>query len=144
VHPVIPCLWFDTEAEAAARYYVDLVEGSALLEVSAVSVSFQLRGQQFLALDGNSDRPFTQAVSFQLGCDTQDEVDRLWDGLADGGEELRCGWVTDRFGVSWQVVPSALPRLLGSPDAAAAQRALQAMLQMRKLDVAALEAAAAG
>lgn len=154
MHPVIPCLWFATEAEDAAAFYVSLyvslLEESTVDDVSrsgeglVISVSFRLRGQQFLALNGNADRPFTQAVSFQLGCDTQDEVDRLWGALSEGGEELMCGWVTDRFGVSWQVAPTALPLLLGDPDPARAQRALQAMLGMRKLDVARLEAAAAG
>lgn len=152
-----PCLWFNTEAEEAANFYVSLFPDSRVLEVSrygeggpmpagtALMVVFELAGQQFQALNGGPEFQFTEAISLSVDCATQDEVDHLWGSLtADGGEESQCGWLKDRFGLSWQIVPARLGELMSGPDAEASQRTMQAMLQMRKLDIAALERAYAG
>ena len=152
---IAPCLWFDTEAEDAARFYTSVFGGS-VLDVShygeagprpegmVLMVSFELRGQQFRALNGGPEFKFTEAVSFQVDCQDQAEVDRLWSQLTDGGEEGPCGWLKDRFGLSWQIVPRRLWELLGDPDPERSERAMKAMLQMKKIDVAAVERAAAG
>ena len=154
---IAPCLWFDGEAEEAAKFYVSLLPDSRIDHVqrnvtdspagkagSALVVKFTLAGQSFLALNGGTRFEHTHAISFLVDCVDQAEVDRLWDALSDGGSIERCGWLKDRYGVSWQIVPSVLPRLLGDPDPAKAQRVMQAMLQMVKLDIAGLEAARAG
>jgi predicted 3-demethylubiquinone-9 3-methyltransferase (glyoxalase superfamily) len=154
---IAPCLWFDGEAEEAAKFYVSLLPDSRIDHVqrnvtdspagkagSVLVVKFTLAGQSFLALNGGSRFEYTHAISFFVDCVDQAEVDRLWDALSDGGSVERCGWLKDRYGVSWQIVPSVLPRLLGDPDPAKAQRVMQAMLQMVKLDIAGLEAARAG
>jgi predicted 3-demethylubiquinone-9 3-methyltransferase (glyoxalase superfamily) len=154
---IAPCLWFDGEAEEAARFYVSLLPDSRIDHVqknvtdspagkagSVLVVKFTLAGQRFLALNGGTRFEYTHAISFQVDCTDQAEVDRLWDALSVGGSVERCGWLRDRYGVSWQIVPSALPRLLGDPDPAKAQRVMQAMLQMVKIDIAGLEAAHAG
>jgi predicted 3-demethylubiquinone-9 3-methyltransferase (glyoxalase superfamily) len=154
---IAPCLWFDGEAEEAAKFYVSLLPDSRIDHVqrnvtdspagkagSALVVKFTLAGQSFLALNGGTKFEYTHAISFLVDCVDQAEVDRLWDALSDGGSIERCGWLKDRYGVSWQIVPSVLPRLLGDPDPAKAQRVMQAMLQMVKLDIAGLEAARAG
>ena len=152
---ITPCLWFDTEAEEAARFYTSLFPGSRIGEISrygsagpreegmVMTVEFELDGRPFTALNGGPDFRFNEAVSLQAFCETQEDVDRLWSALSDGGEEGPCGWLKDRWGLSWQVVPTALPRLLSDPDVGKAQRVMAAMLQMRKLDVAELERAAA-
>jgi predicted 3-demethylubiquinone-9 3-methyltransferase (glyoxalase superfamily) len=153
---IAPCLWFDGEAEDAARFYVALLPDSRIDRVQknpvdgpagpaggTLVVEFTLAGQRFMALNGGMRFEYTHAVSFQVDCADQAEVDRLWDALADGGAPERCGWLRDRYGVPWQIVPTALPRLLGDPDAAKAQRTMRAMLGMVKLDIAGLEAAAA-
>jgi predicted 3-demethylubiquinone-9 3-methyltransferase (glyoxalase superfamily) len=154
---IVPFLWYDSEALAAAELYTSLFPDSSIVEVtrygsagpgpegSVMIVSFELDGQRFLALNGGPAHPFTEAVSLQIDCETQDEVDRYWSALTDdGGEESVCGWLRDRWGLSWQVVPRALPKLLSDPDPEKAQRVMAAMLQMKKIDVAALEAAAQG
>jgi predicted 3-demethylubiquinone-9 3-methyltransferase (glyoxalase superfamily) len=154
---IAPCLWFDGEAEEAARFYVSLLPDSRIDHVqknvtdspagkagSVLIVKFTLAGQHFLALNGGTRFEYTPAISFQVDCADQAEVDRLWEGLSDGGAVERCGWLRDRYGVSWQIVPSVLPQLLGDPDPVKAQRVMQAMLQMVKLDIARLEAAHAG
>jgi predicted 3-demethylubiquinone-9 3-methyltransferase (glyoxalase superfamily) len=145
-----PCLWFRAEAEEAAGFYVSVFPGSRVAHVMrgapgspAVAVDFVLDGQPFLALNGRPDRGFTDAHSYVVPCDTQAEIDRYWAALTEGGEASRCGWLRDRYGVSWQIVPRAMGALLGGPDAAAAGRAMQAMLGMGKLDIAALERARA-
>lgn len=151
---ICPCLWFADQAEQAAQFYVSLLPGSAVVRVqrnssdspsgkagSALMVVFDLAGRRFLALNGGSPAAASHAVSFMIDCADQAEVDALWNAFCDGGQPQRCGWVTDRFGVTWQVVPSALPRLLGDPDPARAKRVMQAMLTMTKIDIAALEAA---
>ncbi|MFJ6003782.1 VOC family protein [Arthrobacter sp. NPDC092385] len=151
---ITPCLWFDGDAEEAAELYTSVVRNSGILNVSragqgaaapALTVSFDLDGQSFVALNGGPQFSFTEAVSFQISCGDQAEVDRYWSALtADGGEESRCGWLKDRFGLSWQIIPTALPSLIGGDDAEGAQRAMAAMLGMQKLDIAALEAAYRG
>ena len=151
---VTPCLWFDGQAEEAAQFYTALFPDSRIGKVvrygeagpgppgSVVTVSFELFGQEFTGLNGGPMFTFSDAVSFAIHCETQDEVDRYWDALTEGGEEQPCGWLKDRFGLSWQVVPTMLPELLSDPDPARAQRATEAMLQMKKLDIAALQKAA--
>jgi len=154
-----PCLWFDTEAEAAAKHYVLIFPNAKLGKISrygkegkeihgkeagsVMTVAFEIEGLKFLALNGGPLFRFTEAISFQILCDTQADVDYFWSKLADGGSEGQCGWLKDKFGLSWQVVPSALPQWLQHPNAEKAQRAMRAMLKMRKLDIAALETAAA-
>jgi predicted 3-demethylubiquinone-9 3-methyltransferase (glyoxalase superfamily) len=146
-----PFLWFDDQAEVAARLYTSLFPDSRILDASpgpdgkVMMVSFVLAGLEFTALNGGPQFPFTEAISLSVSCADQAEVDRLWDALtADGGEESQCGWLKDRFGLSWQIVPDALGEVLGGPDREGAARAMEAMLQMRKLDVARLRAAYAG
>ena len=152
---ITPCLWFDTEGEEAATYYTSLFPNSRIREITrfgsagpraegtVMTVSFELDGQEYVALNGGPDFTFNEAVSFQVSCEGQEEVDRLWSTLSEGGEEGPCGWLKDRFGLSWQIVPTALPRLLADPDRDRSQRVMQAMLEMRKIDIAALEAAGA-
>jgi predicted 3-demethylubiquinone-9 3-methyltransferase (glyoxalase superfamily) len=152
---ITPCLWFDTEGEEAATLYTSLFENSRILEVSrydeagprpaglAMTVSFELEGQEFLALNGGPQYEFTAAVSFTVHCEGQEEVDRFWNALTDGGEEGQCGWLKDKFGLSWQIVPTALPQLLQDPDPEKSKKAMEAMLQMRKIDIEALRSAAA-
>jgi predicted 3-demethylubiquinone-9 3-methyltransferase (glyoxalase superfamily) len=146
---ITPCLWFDGEAEEAANFYVSLLPDSKIEVVqrnmtdgrggkagTVLLVEFTLAGQRFMALNGGMRFEYTHAVSFKIDCADQAEVDRLWEALtADGGEPGRCGWLKDRFGVSWQIVPTALVKYLGGADRAGAQRALQAMLAMGKLDI---------
>lgn len=146
---ITPCLWFDGEAEEAANFYVSLLPDSKVEVVqrnmtdgpggkagTVLLVEFTLAGQRFMALNGGMRFEYTHAVSFKIDCADQAEVDRLWEALtADGGEPGRCGWLKDRFGVSWQIVPTALVKYLGGADRAGAQRALQAMLAMGKLDI---------
>lgn len=143
-----PCLWFHSEAEEAANFCVSLVPNSSIGSVMrgapgspAIGVEFVLDGQRFLALDGRRENGFTDAHSYMLTCETQAELDRYWVELTSGGEEGRCGWAKDRFGVSWQIVPRTMGALLGGSDRAASGRAMQAMMGMRKLDIAALERA---
>ncbi|MHA7145098.1 VOC family protein [Arthrobacter sp. TmT3-37] len=150
---ITPCLWFDGQAEEAAALYTSVVRNSRIVSLSragqepdapALTVSFELDGQPFVALNGGPLYTFTEAVSFQIACADQSEVDHYWTALTAGGEESRCGWLKDRFGLSWQIVPTALPSLIGGDDAEGAQRAMAAMLGMGKLDIAALEAAYRG
>lgn len=152
---VSPCLWFMDEAETAAEFYVSLLSDSRIVRIqrnvgdgpagkagSVLVVEFTLAGQRFLALNGGVRFDYTHAVSFVIDCADQAEVDRLWDALsADGGAPGQCGWIKDRYGLSWQIVPRALPQLLGDPDRAKAQRVMQAMLQMGKIDIAGLRRA---
>jgi predicted 3-demethylubiquinone-9 3-methyltransferase (glyoxalase superfamily) len=154
---IIPFLWFDGQAEDAARFYVSLFPDSRIDGITrspadtpsgeagtVLTVQFTLAGTRFVALNGGPQFPFTEAVSFQIACADQAEVDRLWSALSDGGSESRCGWLKDRWGLSWQVVPTRLHELFADPDPNRARRATEAMLKMGKLDVAALERAADG
>jgi predicted 3-demethylubiquinone-9 3-methyltransferase (glyoxalase superfamily) len=155
MHDITPCLWFDTEGEEAAKLYTSVFPNSRILDISrygsagprpegtVMTVSFELDGQKFLALNGGPQFSFTEAVSFQVSCETQEAVDAFWSALSEGGEEGPCGWLKDRFGLSWQIVPTRLPELLGDPDAGKAQRVMQAMLQMKKIEIDELERAAA-
>jgi predicted 3-demethylubiquinone-9 3-methyltransferase (glyoxalase superfamily) len=150
-------LWFDTQAEEAATLYTSLFPNSRITDVSrygdagpgapgsVMTVTFELDGQQFTALNGGPEFKFTEAISLSVDCASQEEVDELWDKLtADGGEESQCGWLKDKYGLSWQIVPRRLPELLTDPDPARASRAMQAMFGMKKIDVKALEDAANG
>ncbi|OWA02358.1 hypothetical protein B9W68_28150 [Streptomyces sp. CS227] len=150
-------LWFDGQAEEAAAFYTSLFEDGRVLGVerfteagpgepgSVVTVTFRLAGQEFVAINGGPEFTFTEAISLSVDCETQEEVDRYWEALtADGGEEVQCGWLKDKYGLSWQIVPRALAELLASSDREAAARATRAMLQMKKLDIQALRDAAAG
>ena len=151
---ITPCLWFDTEGEAAAEHYTSIFPNSKILEIGRYSeagpraagevmiVAFELDGQRFTALNGGPEFKHSEAISFQIACETQEDVDYYWEKLtADGGEESVCGWLKDKYGLSWQVIPRQLPRMLASRDRAAAERAMQAMLKMVKIDIAELERA---
>ena len=152
---ITPFLWFDSQAEEAATVYVSLFDDAEITGISrypedvpgptgeVMTVSFRLADQEFTALNGGPQFSFTEAVSFAVACEDQEEVDRLWDALIEGGgEPSQCGWLKDRFGLSWQIVPIRLHELLDDPDPARAQRAMQAMLQMGKIEIKALEDAA--
>jgi predicted 3-demethylubiquinone-9 3-methyltransferase (glyoxalase superfamily) len=151
--PIVPCLWFDTDGEDAATLYTSIVPNSRITEVvrhgsagpreegTVMTVAFELNGQPFLALNGGPQYTFSEAVSFQIMCETQEEVDRYWNALSEGGEEGPCGWLKDRFGVSWQIVPTRLPELLSDSDRERAQRVMSCMMKMGKLEIAELEAA---
>lgn len=155
---VTPCLWFDSDAEEAAKLYTSLFPNSKIGKIArypeglpgdrtgqVMTVEFELDGSPFTGLNGGPMFKFSEAVSFQIYVDDQAELDRYWNGLlADGGEESQCGWLKDRFGLSWQVVPKRMGELMASPDRAAAGRVADAMMKMRKLDIATLEAAAKG
>ncbi|MET8714104.1 VOC family protein [Streptomyces sp. NPDC004735] len=142
-----PCLWFDDQAEEAATFYVSVFGGDSRIEKvtrwpegnesagSVLTVDFVLAGQEYLGLNGGPQFHFSEAVSLSVDCVDQEEVDRLWAKLTEGGEESMCGWLKDRYGLSWQIVPRALPELLGGPDRARADRAMKVMMGMRKLDV---------
>ena len=139
---VAVCLWYDGNAEEAARFYTSLIPNSEVVSVSPVMVTFTLDGVPFQALNGGPQFKHTEAASISVSTRNQEATDRLWSALtADGGSEGRCAWLKDRFGVSWQIVPDILPKLLSSSDRQAADRALQAMLQMSKIDIEALESA---
>jgi predicted 3-demethylubiquinone-9 3-methyltransferase (glyoxalase superfamily) len=157
---ITPCLWFDFQAEEAANFYVDVFPRSGIVEIvryvdagqeshgrpagSVMTVLFELDGQRFTALNGGPHFRFTEAISMQVDCATQEEVDYFWDRLRDGGEPGQCGWLKDRFGLSWQVVPRALHDMLRDADAGKTQRVTRAFLQMKKFDIAALERAFTG
>lgn len=151
-----PNLWFDTQGEEAARFYTSIFPSSRIVEIThygsagprpegtVMTVSFELDGQPFVALNGGPEFTFNEAVSLEIECEDQAEVDRYSEALSDGGEQGPCGWVKDRFGLSWQVVPKRLNELISDPDTEKAQRVMAAMLQMQKIDVAELERAAGG
>lgn len=145
---ITPFLWFDTQAEEAMNFYVSLFKNSKVLGVSpgpdgrAMSVNFELEGQEFVGYNAGPEFKFNEAISFFVDCKSQAEVDELWEKLtANGGEESQCGWAKDRFGLWWQIVPARLGELMGDPDPAKAQRVVQAMLKMRKINIAGLEQA---
>jgi predicted 3-demethylubiquinone-9 3-methyltransferase (glyoxalase superfamily) len=151
---IVPNLWFDTEAEEAADFYVSVFRNSRVVNVAryteagprpagmVMTVEFELDGQRFVGINGGPQFKFDEAVSFQIECEDQDEVDYFWERLTDGGEESQCGWLKDRFGLSWQVVPTGMEELFSDPDPERARRAMEAMLKMRKLDVEELRRAA--
>jgi predicted 3-demethylubiquinone-9 3-methyltransferase (glyoxalase superfamily) len=151
---ITPFLWFDTQAEEAAKLYTSIFPNSKILNTarygdagpgpkgSVMTVEFELDGQRIIALNGGPQFKFTEAISLVVDCKDQKEVDHYWSKLLQGGKESRCGWLEDRYGVSWQIVPTVLGRLLSGPDAKKAKRVMEAMLKMKKIDIAALEAAA--
>jgi predicted 3-demethylubiquinone-9 3-methyltransferase (glyoxalase superfamily) len=151
---ITPNLWFDTEAEDAANYYVSVFKNSRIVNVThytdagpreagmVMTVEFELDGQRFVGINGGPDFTFDEAVSFEIACKDQEEIDYFWERLSDGGKEGPCGWVKDRFGLSWQVVPTGMEELFADPDAGRAERAMRAMLRMGKIDIAAMRAAA--
>jgi predicted 3-demethylubiquinone-9 3-methyltransferase (glyoxalase superfamily) len=157
VHKITPFLWFDNQAEEAARFYVSIFRNTKIGDAarygdegakvagrpkgSVMTVPFELEGQKFVALNGGPVFKFTPAISFVVDCETQEEVDRYWDKLSEGGEKGQCGWLADKYGVSWQIVPAVLPGMLQDKDADRSKRVMQAMLQMTKLDIGALEQA---
>ncbi|PSB07780.1 hypothetical protein C7B76_27495 [filamentous cyanobacterium CCP2] len=154
---IVSCLWFNGDAEEAAKFYVSLLPNSHIDRIlkspadtpsgpagMVLTVEFTLAGLQYVGLNGGSQFPFTEAVSFQIHCDDQAEVDRLWAALTEGGSEVACGWVKDRWGLSWQIVPKRLMELINDPDTARARRAQEAMMQMVKIDIAAIERAVDG
>lgn len=160
-HKVMPCLWFDTQAEDAANLYCSIFPNSKITTVSrypdagqeihkkpagsVMVVAFEIDGQPFTALNGGPSFKFDEAVSFQIMCETQAEIDHYWGKLtADGGQEGPCGWLKDKFGLSWQVVPAAIPRMMSDPDSRKSARVMNAFMTMKKLDIAALERAYAG
>jgi predicted 3-demethylubiquinone-9 3-methyltransferase (glyoxalase superfamily) len=158
---IVPCLWFDSQAEEAANHYVSIFKDGKILEIarygkegfdvhgrpegSVMTVLFELRGQRFMGLNGGPVFKFTEAVSFEITCETQEEVDHFWERLGEGGDEAarQCGWLKDKYGLSWQVTPRRLAELMADPDKAKAGRVMNAMLKMKKIDIAELEAAAA-
>jgi predicted 3-demethylubiquinone-9 3-methyltransferase (glyoxalase superfamily) len=159
---VVPFLWFNDQAEEAAEFYTSIFKNSRIIRTTrygeegyeihekpagtAMTVEFEINGQPFTALNGGPVFQFTEAISFQVPCDTQEEVDYYWDRLSEGGDEQaqQCGWLKDKYGVSWQIVPTVLSELVGDPDSAKSQRAMKAMLQMKKLEIDALQRAYEG
>ncbi|MPZ23391.1 MAG: VOC family protein [Dehalococcoidia bacterium] len=153
---ITPFLWYDNQAEEAATFYVSIFDNSKIVDVArygeggpgpegtAITVAFELGGQSFVALNGGPQFKFTEAVSFVINCKDQEEVDRFWDALAEGGTIQECGWLKDRYGLSWQVIPTVLSKLLGDSDPAKAGRVMGAMLQMKKIEIKDLEEAYAG
>jgi predicted 3-demethylubiquinone-9 3-methyltransferase (glyoxalase superfamily) len=153
---IVPNLWFDTQAEEAAEFYISVFKQGRILSVSrytdagprpagtVMTVEFELDGQRFVAINGGPEFTFDEAVSFQIDCKDQDEVDYYWEKLTEGGQEVQCGWLKDRYGLSWQVVPTGMDEIFSDPDPRRAERAMQAMFGMKKLDIAALRAAADG
>lgn len=158
-HGITPCLWFDTQAEEGAQFYASVFKDSKIGKISrygkegvevhgkqpgtVMTVAFEIAGQKLLALNGGPQFKFNEAVSFQVHCETQEEIDYFWSRLAEGGEEGPCGWLKDKFGLSWQVIPTALPQMLMNENSEKAQRVMRSMLQMRKIDLAALKRAQA-
>jgi predicted 3-demethylubiquinone-9 3-methyltransferase (glyoxalase superfamily) len=155
MHKITPFLWFDRHAEEAVTLYTSLFKDCRVTDVkrygaagpgpagSVMSMNFVLDGQEFMALNGGPHFHFTPAISMFVRCETQAEIDELWEKLSEGGAKNRCGWLTDRFGLSWQIIPAVLGNLLSDPDPGKSQRVMQAMLKMEKLNIAELEAAAA-
>ncbi len=157
---ITPCLWFDTQAEEAANFYTTVFDNSRIKQVSrygkagqdvhgkapgsVMVVEFEIAGQTFTALNGGPQFKFSEAVSFQVMCDGQDEIDRFWSKLSDGGKPGQCGWLKDRYGLSWQIVPAALPQLITNAQGEQRERIISAVMAMKKFDVAALQRAAAG
>jgi predicted 3-demethylubiquinone-9 3-methyltransferase (glyoxalase superfamily) len=151
---ITPCLWFDTLGEEAAKFYTTVFSNSRIVDIArygasgprpegtVLTVTFELDGQRFVALNGGPEFTFNEAISFQVSCETQEEVDYFWGKLSEGGQEGPCGWLKDRFGVSWQIVPTALAELLSDPDPDRSQAAMKAMLGMNKIDIEAIRQAA--
>ncbi len=156
IQKITPFLWFEHQAEEAANFYASIFPNSKITKVtrygpvgpgpagSVMTVAFQLEGQSFVALNGGPHFKFTEAISFVVNCQTQEEVDFYWEKLTAGGAEVQCGWLKDKFGLSWQIVPTTLPELLNHTDSKKSQAAMKAMMTMKKIDIGALKAAAEG
>jgi predicted 3-demethylubiquinone-9 3-methyltransferase (glyoxalase superfamily) len=162
IQKITPCLWFDDQAEEAVEFYISIFRNSKIVNIArygeaghevhgkpagtVMTVAFELDGQTFTALNGGPMFKFNEAISFQVNCETQEEVDYYWEKLSEGGDEKaqQCGWLKDKYGASWQVVPSVLPELINDPDSEKSQRAMQAMLQMKKIDIDELKRAYGG
>jgi len=162
IQPIAPCLWFDDQAEAAVEFYTGIFKRSKVTKItrysevghefhgrpagSVMTIAFELDGQAFTALNGGPMFRFNEAVSFQVSCATQEEVDHYWGALGDGGDPTaqQCGWLKDRYGLSWQIVPAIVPDLVGEPESPRSRRAMQALLNMKKIDIAELQRAYAG
>ena len=138
---IVPFLWFDGEAEEAAKFYVSIFKNSKLLNVTPMSVTFQLEGQQFYALNGGPQYKFTPAISIFVNCETQQEVDDLWGKLSASKADEQCGWLKDKYGLSWQIIPTVLGKLMGDKNSKKANAAVQAMLKMKKIDIRGLQEA---
>jgi|SRR6185436_288560 len=150
---IVPCLWFNDQAESAVSFYTSIFKNSKVLGTSyygdagpgpkgrVMTIQFQLDGEEFLALNGGPHFKFTEAISLTVNCETQPEIDELWDRLSAGGQQVQCGWLKDQFGLSWQIVPASLERMMMDPDPAKCERVMQAVLQMKKLDLEALKRA---
>jgi|SRR5581483_2119162 len=153
---ITPFLWFDSQAEEAANFYTSIFKNSKIVNIthygevgpgpkgSIMAVVFQLDGQEFIALNGGPMFKFTEAISFVVNCETQEEIDKFWEKLSEGGEKIQCGWLKDKYGMSWQIVPTILGRLMSDPDAKKSQRVMEAMLGMKKIDIEGLKKAYAG
>jgi predicted 3-demethylubiquinone-9 3-methyltransferase (glyoxalase superfamily) len=141
VQKVTPFLWFDGKAEEAANFYVSIFKNAKIVSASAMSTTFGIDGREFIAFNGGPMFKFTEAMSLFVSCDTQEEIDRLWDKLSEGGQKQKCGWLKDKYGVSWQIIPPVLGQMLQDKDPAKSKRVMQAMLQMHKIDIAALQKA---
>lgn len=153
---ITPCLWFDSQAEEAAKFYVSIFKNSKIDRItrygevgpgpkgSVMTVEFQLEGQDFIGLNGGPHFKFTEAISLSVDCKAQEEVDQLWEKLSEGGEKVQCGWLKDKYGLSWQIVPRVLSEMLADPDPAKSKRVMEAMLKMKKLDIKGLERAYRG
>ncbi|HEY3781291.1 MAG TPA: VOC family protein [Fimbriimonadaceae bacterium] len=156
MQPISPFLWFDTQAEEAANFYVSVFKNSRITDMtrwgeegpgpagSVLVVNFELNGQKFIALNGGPEFQFNKAVSFMIHCETQSEIDYYWEKLTEGGEEVQCGWLTDKYGLSWQVAPNILLQHLNDPDREKSDRVMKAMMGMVKIDIAGIEKAYAG
>jgi predicted 3-demethylubiquinone-9 3-methyltransferase (glyoxalase superfamily) len=154
---ITPCLWFDDKAEEAVTFYTSIFKNSKIMNIArygeagaeisgrpqgtVMSMTFQLEGQEFMALNGGPQFKFTEAISFVVNCQTQEEVDEYWEKLSDGGQEVQCGWLKDKYGLSWQIVPTILGEMLNDPDPKKAERVMNAMLQMKKIDIKGLKQA---
>ena len=156
IQKITPFLWFDHQAEEAAAFYTSIFKNSKVLTVtrygesgpgpkgSAMTVAFELEGQMFTALNGGPNFKFTEAISFVVNCESQDEVDEFWEKLSEGGQEVQCGWLKDKYGLAWQIVPTAFLQMIQDTDQERKDRVMKAMMQMKKLDLTALEAAYQG
>ena len=156
IQKITPFLWFDNQAEEAAKFYTSIFKNSKVTTVarygeagpgpkgSVMMVVFEIEGQQFIALNGGPHFKFTEAISFVVNCETQEEIDELWKKLSEGGQEVQCGWLKDKYGLSWQIVPTVMGKMMSDKDPERSQRVMKAMLQMKKLDIAGLEEAYRG
>jgi predicted 3-demethylubiquinone-9 3-methyltransferase (glyoxalase superfamily) len=138
---ITPFLWFDGKAEEAANFYVSVFKNAKIVSTGAMSATIEIEGQQFIAFNGGPMFKFTEAISLFVNCDTQEEIDHLWEKLSEGGQKQKCGWLKDKYGVSWQIIPPVLGQMLQDKDPAKSKRVMQAMLQMDKIDIAGLKKA---